>query len=144
MSQQDVDRWRRTIEAFLRASRGHDWQPWLERMDEVLDPEIEWDASDMAVPDLTGAFHGLEEVRRWWGRWLDAWETVEFEYELVDAGDAVVMLVDQSMRGRSTGIEVPLGRYAHFARFENGRMTYWKSYATQQAALRAASLPADR
>ena len=33
--------------------------------------------------------------------WLAAWEIVEFEYELVDAGDRVVMLLEEQMRGRS-------------------------------------------
>ena len=48
-------------------------------------------------------------MRRFWREWLAAWETVQFEYQLVDAGDSVVALVDQWMRGRSTGIEMPLG-----------------------------------
>jgi hypothetical protein len=32
-----------------------------------------------------------------------------FDYELLDAGERVVMLVYMQIRGRSTGIEVPFG-----------------------------------
>ena len=40
--------------------------------------------------------------------------------ELVDAGDRVVALIDQRMRGRSTGIELPFGKYAHVYTFRDG------------------------
>ena len=60
-------------------------------------------------PDIGGVYRGIEGVRQFWREWLAAWETVQFEYELMDAGDRVVALIDQRMRGRSTGIEVPLG-----------------------------------
>ena len=45
------------------------------------------------VPDISGVYHGIESVRKFWREWLAAWETVQFEYqELVDAGDSVVVL----------------------------------------------------
>jgi hypothetical protein len=138
-----LELWRHVIEDFQRASTSHDWQPWLDRLAAVCDPEIEWDASEVAMPDLAGVFHGPEAVVHWWDEWLAAWETVDFEYELIDAGHCVVLLLRQSMRGRSTGIEVPLGEYAHLARFEGGLMVYWKSYVTQAEALAAAGLSTE-
>ena len=92
------------------------------------DPDIEWDASEAVFPDLNGVYRGKEAVRQWWGEWLSAWETVEFEYTLVDAGDRVVALIDKRMRGRSTGIEVPLGKYAHLATFRDGLLVHLKIY----------------
>jgi hypothetical protein len=71
---------------------------------------------------------------------LAAWETVEFEYELVEAGDRVVILLDQVMRGRSTRIEVPMGRYAQAVTFRDGLIVHWKAYRTQAAALEAVGL----
>jgi hypothetical protein len=68
-------------------------------------------------------------------RWLDAWGTFDFEYELVDAGDRVVMLVDQRTRGRSSAIEVPWAKYAQVATFRDGLMVHWKMYASQSKAL---------
>jgi hypothetical protein len=143
MSAQDVERFRASIEDFLGVSGESDWEEWLTRANEMLDPEIVWDASEGPAPDIQGVYRGREEVARWWQQWLAAWETVQFEYELVDAGDKVVLLLDQRMRGRSTGIEVPMGKYAHVATFKNGLMVHWKHYPSQSKALEAAGLAND-
>ena len=76
-------------------------------------------------------------MRQFWREWLAAWETVQFEYRLVDAGDRVLALIDQRMRGRSTGIEVPLGEYAHVYTFRDGLIVRWKAYMSQSDALQA-------
>ena len=83
---------------------------------------------------------GPEGVREFWRSWLQAWETVEFEYELVEAGDRVVALIDQHMRGRSTGIDVPLGKYAQLYTFRDGLIVHWKLYESQAEALQAAGV----
>jgi SnoaL-like domain len=124
----------------MRASAESDWEAWLTRMEETLYPDIELDASESPMPDLVGIYRGREAVVRWWREWLEAWETIEFDYELVDAGDRVVLLLDQKMRGRSTGIEVPIGKYAQVATFRNGLMVHWKVYLSQSEALEAAGL----
>lgn len=107
---------------------------------ELLDPEVEWDASDVGVLDISRVYRRPEGVRQFWREWLAAWETVQFEYELVDAGDRVVALIDQRMRGRSTGIDVPIGKYAHVYTFRDGLIVYWKLYQSQSEALEAAGL----
>jgi ketosteroid isomerase-like protein len=140
MSQENVELYRAVLEEFRVASGGSDWEPWLARMTDVLDPEIEWDASGSPIPGLGGVHRGREAVVRWWREWLAAWQTVEFEYELVDAGDRVVVLLDQRMRGRSTGIEVELGKYAHVATVKNGRMVHWRAYPSHARALEAVGL----
>jgi SnoaL-like domain len=140
MSQENVERFRAAIEDFLAGSGESSWEGWLTRADEIMDPAIVWDASEGPAPDIQGVYRGKEAVMRWWREWLAAWETVEFEYELVDAGDRVVLLLDQRMRGRSTGIEVPMGKYAHVATFRDGLMVHWKHYASQSKALEAAGL----
>jgi hypothetical protein len=75
-----------------------------------------------------------------WREWLSAWEAVEFEYELIDAGDQVVALIDQTMRGRSSHLEVALGKYAHVFTFRDGLVARWKLYADQAEALEAAGV----
>jgi hypothetical protein len=140
MSEQNVELWRAGLEAFIRASAESDWERWLTGMKEGLDPDIEWDASEVPMPDLVGIYRGREAAVRWWREWLEAWETIEFDYELVDAGDRVVLLADQKMRGRSTGIEVSVGKYAHVATFKDGLMVHYKIYASQSEALEAAGL----
>lgn len=56
---------------------------------ELLDPEVERDATDGGVPDMAAVYRGVEGVQKFWQEWLAAWETVQFEYELIDAGDRV-------------------------------------------------------
>jgi ketosteroid isomerase-like protein len=131
MSQDNVERLRPAFDKFLAGKS--------EFGAELLDPEVEWDASDI-VFDLSGVYHGAKAVQQYWRNWLSAWETVQFEYELIDAGDRVVALIDQRMRGRSSGIEVSLGKYAHVYTFRDGLIVHWKLYGSQSAALKAAGL----
>jgi ketosteroid isomerase-like protein len=133
MSQENVERLRAAFENFLAGRRS--WGA------ELVDPEVEWDGSDMTLLDVGGrVYHGREGVQQFWREWLAAWETVQFEYTLVEAGDRVVALIDQRMRGRSTGIEVPFGKYAHVYTFREGLIVHWKMYASQSEALEAVGL----
>jgi hypothetical protein len=140
MSRENVELWRTFIEDFRAGTSELDREATLTKMAELWDPEIEWDASGSALPDIGGVYRGIEAVLGFWREWLAAWEFVEFEYELVDAGDRVVVLLDQRMRGRSTGIEVPLGEYAQVATFRDGLMVHWKLYVSQAEALEAVGL----
>jgi ketosteroid isomerase-like protein len=108
---------------------------------ELLDRDVVWDASEFEeIPDIGGVHRGPEAVRKFWRDWLSAWETVQFDYELVEAGDHVVALIDQRMRGRSTGIEVPFGKYAHVYTFKEGLIVRWKAYRDDSEALKAVGL----
>jgi ketosteroid isomerase-like protein len=135
MSQENVERVRRAFEVF----RARKSQFGLD----LADPEIEWDASELPVPDINGVHRGPEAVREFWRQWLAAWGTVQFDYELVDAGDRVVALIDQRMRGHSTGIEVPFGRYAQVYTFKDGLIVHWKLFMSQSEALEAVGLSAQ-
>jgi len=134
MSRENVERLREAFEGFLHreARWGHD----------LLDPDVVWDSTNTQIFDLDRVYHGPEGVRQFWREWLEAWETVEFEYDLVDAGDRVVALIDQRMRGRATDIEVPLGKYAQLYTFRDGLIVHFKLYDSQSEALEAAGLPA--
>ena len=123
---------REAFERFLAGRR--DWGA------ELLAPEVEWDSSDLTLLDIGGVYRGPEAVRQYWRDWLAAWETVLFEYSLVDAGDRVVALINQRMRGRSTGIEVPFGKYAQVYTFRDGLIVHWKMYGSQSDALEAVGL----
>jgi hypothetical protein len=65
---------------------------------------------------------------------------LNFEYELVDAGDRVVMLVDLQMRGRATGIPVSFEKHAWVNTFRDGLIVHGKLYMSQSEALEAAGL----
>jgi hypothetical protein len=133
VSRENVERLREAFEEFLRREP----RPGAG----LLDPDVVWDSTNTQIFDLDRVYHGPEGVSQFWREWLGAWETVEFEYELVDAGDRVVALIDQRMRGRSTEIEVRLGKYAQVWTFRNGLVVHWKLYDSQSEALAAAGLP---
>jgi hypothetical protein len=143
MSQENMKLWRAAAEDFL--ARGEvDREGWVERMPQWLDPDIVWDPSELAVPDIDPIYRGIVAVQQFWREWFAAWATIDLEYQLKEAGDQVVMLLHQRMSGRSTGIEMPMigddGRYAMVATFRDGLMTHWKLYAKQADALEAVGL----
>ena len=137
MSQQNVEIARAAMEDFIAGKTEFDAHGALARMagEEYWHPDIELDVSEAVVPEMRGVFRGKEAVRRWWGEWLGAWETVEVEYELLDAGNRVVALIDQRMRGRSTGIEVSRGKYAQVLTIRDGLLVHWQFYPDQSEAL---------
>jgi ketosteroid isomerase-like protein len=82
VSRENVELVRQAFEAFLRRE--------LRSGGAILHPDIVWDASDSSIFDISRVYHGHEGVAEFWREWLGAWETVEFEYELIDAGDRVL------------------------------------------------------
>jgi hypothetical protein len=144
MSQENVDVVRMIYSVF-EASQGEagfeaiigalEIGPWT--------PDMEWDSREVeafGVSDIVGIYQGAEGGKRFWGTWLPAWETIEVNYEIRDAGDSVVVLLDQRMRGRSTGIEVDFGKHAQVWEFRDGLVSRWKFHASQQEALQAVGL----
>ena len=109
------------------------------RIGPPLAEDIEWDASEIALPDLgDGLMQGYEGVRKFWMSWLEAWDDVSFEYELREAGDKVVALIHQLNQG--TKITLPPMSYAQIWTFADGEVVHWKLYVDQREALRAANL----
>jgi len=141
MSQENVDAWRAQVEQ-LRAGAGADFdqEAAISNMAEIWDPEIELDVSEAPGVGLGGVRRGAAAARQWWREWFAAWETLQFEYELLDAGDRGVMLLDLRMRGRSSGIDMPFGKHAWVTTFRNGLIVHSKLYMSQSDALEAAGL----
>jgi hypothetical protein len=147
MSRENVEIARAVIEDFIAGAPEFNSEGTLTKMagEQFWDPEIEWDASESPLPDIGGVYRGKDDVERFWREWLAAWETVRFDYELVDAGDRVVALIEQRVRGRSSGIELPFGKYeqvkyAQLCTIRNGLLVHWKAYASQSKALEAVGL----
>jgi hypothetical protein len=118
MSEEDVEVWRAHIEALRAGASGQfDQESVISKMAEVWDPRIEQDVSEApAGLGVSGVYRGI------------------------DAGDRAVMLLDLRMRGRSSGIEVALGKHAWVATFRDGLMVKSKLYMSQADALEAAGL----
>lgn len=140
MSQENLERVRTALEDFICQKGEFDAEGMLTKMpdEEFFDPQVEWDASEVPVLDINGVYRGIEAVRHYWRQWYAAWEILQYDFRLVDAGDRVVALFDhQRMRGRSTGIEVPVAKYATVMTMREGLLVHWKLYMSQPEALAA-------
>jgi SnoaL-like domain len=141
MSQENVELTGAYFEEIARASReDFDMEAMISKMTEFFDPEIEWDTSEGPVLEIAGVYRGIEGARKWCREWFTAWQALHFEYELVDAGERVVTLLDLRMRGRSSGIEVAFGKHAWVSTFKDGLMIHNKLYMSQPEALKAVGL----
>src|SRR5689334_4073307 len=107
MSQEDVELVRTLAECFQH--RQH------ERVFELYDPDIEWDASRRAGLHLDngGVYQGHDGVRAFWREWLSAWSDLQFEIQdVVDGGGEIVLLItNQRQWGRHSGIETEVAPY---------------------------------
>ena len=138
---ENVEIWRASVERQLAQLRaGASPEATISEMAEIWDSEVELDATEAAVLDLNKVYSGVDAVRQFWREWFSAWETLQFDYELVDAGERVVMLLDMQMRGRSTGIEMPFGKFAWVCTFREGLVVQVKLYMSQAEALESAGL----
>ena len=143
MSQENVEIWRANVEALLaQLGSGSTPESTISTLAEIWHPQVELDASDATALDLNRFYRGPGEARQFWQEWFSAWETLSFDYELLDAGERVVMLLDMQMRGRSTGIEVPFGKFAWVGTFRDGLLVRATLYMSQSEALEACGLSA--
>jgi ketosteroid isomerase-like protein len=140
MSQENVERLRADAEAFRAGTSESDREAMIAKLADRWDPDIEVELAGGPVLDLSGVYRGTDAVRQFWREWLAAWETLQFEYELVDAGERIVELFDLRVRGRSTGIEVPFGKVAWVYTFRDGLIVHMKFYVSQSEALEAVGL----
>ena len=137
----NVERLRAALDALQADTSERDWEATLAgAWVELWHPQIEWDASTHPLPDLAGVYRGRDATLGWGRQWLAAWEAVRVEYELVEAGDRVVGLFHQRMRGAYTGIDVRSGKYAMVFTFRDGLLVHAKFYATQAEALEGVGL----
>jgi ketosteroid isomerase-like protein len=140
MSQENVERLRADVEAFRSGTCESDREAMLTKLAKLWDPDIELDASEAPMPDIGGVYRGTDAVRQSWREWLAAWEALRFEYELIDAGERVLLLFDLRVRGGSTGIEMPFGKAAWVYTFRDGLIVHQKFYMSQAEALEAVGL----
>jgi hypothetical protein len=110
MSEENVEIVRQVFELFRNresTAEGGFGAADVARAAELFHRDFELDATRMPMVDLQGTYRGPTEVGDFWRRWLEPWESQDFEVELTDAGDRVLAELTQRMRGRGSGIEVP-------------------------------------
>lgn len=130
MSEENVELVRRAYEA---AEQG--LEAILDVIDQLADPEIEFRAVGR-LPDATDVVRGREAVKDWY---VQLYRTFDFRVEaeeLVDAGDAVVVVTRQIARGKASGAEIT-NRIAVVWGLRRGKLTYLEAYRTKREALEA-------
>ena len=105
----------------------------------AYDQQIEWHLEAVHAPgsDFELVYHGHEGVSRFWRAWFEAWEDVRFEYEEhIDAGDRVISILTQRVRGRASGLEMEWTSYAQVWTVREGKIVRVDFFPTREEALR--------
>jgi ketosteroid isomerase-like protein len=135
MSEENVEIVRRLYDADERAD--------LATVYSILDEEIEWDMArgPYAELGLDAIYRGHEGVRKFWREWFSVWGRVEFSYdEFIDAGEKVLVVLRQRMRGKLSGIELSMDSYVQAWTLSEGKVVRMEFFPTREEALEVAGL----
>ena len=135
MSEDNVELVRKVIEAHERGD--------FDAVFAAYDPAIEWHIGGLEMPasDFEPVYHGHDGVRAFWREWFAAWETASFEYEeFLDAGESVVTILSQRMRGRTSGVELEWSSYGQVWTLREGKVVRVEFFPTRRAAVEAVGL----
>ena len=129
MSQENVEIARAAVDALNRG----DWNAALKD----AAPDFELDLSRGMGPDA-GVYEG-DQVREWWDRFTESWESISFEpREFIPVDEHVVIPLTLRARGRD-GIEVP-SRPTWVLTFGSGALARVRMYQERAEALEAVGL----
>jgi len=104
---------------------------------EFWHPDIEWRAVDGAADDV-GVIRGRDALRRYYEDWIDTLAELRAEVEeiLCEADDRVAAVIQNSGRGRASGVATQ-GRYYVACIVRDGQIVAGREYATRDEALEA-------
>ncbi len=133
MSEENVDAWRRAIDAYNREN--------TEGAVEIYDPDVEWrPAVQRLLGGDTAVYRGRRGVRKFLQELDEAFAEIRIEIaEARDLGDQALFLGRFSGRGRESRAETS-SPIAYLVDFRNGKVTGVVSYLDHQEALEAAGL----
>ena len=104
-------------------------------------PEFVWDMSKYEGWPEQQRYEGVDGAQRFIDDWTGAWDDWEMEIQQTyDAGDKVVVVVNQRGRARTTGMAVDMV-FAQTWTIRDGRLTRMEMYSDPSDALKAAGLP---
>jgi len=133
MTEENVEIVRRFAECWVRS----DW----DGMNRLVDPDVELHATVGGVQEGR-VRRGIDEIREDYEADEETWEEHDIEIErLIDAGDRVVIFQHESMRGKTSGIDVE-SDLAVLVDLRDGRIVRVQGYIDRAAALEAAGVPA--
>ena len=102
-------------------------------------PDLVWDVSRLGWPDQQ-IYPGVEGAMQFMAEWADAWDGWELEVEgYLDAGECVVVILNQRGRSKATGIPVDM-RFAQVWTLRDGQAIRMQMYASPEEALESVGL----
>jgi ketosteroid isomerase-like protein len=133
MAQENVERYRRMIEAFGRRD--------LDACLTLLDPELEFAPRSIELEG--GRLHGHEGFADWWQTMFRLFSEYRVEIdEVLDLGD--VTFGRARIRGEGMGSGAPMEEAQwHVVEWRGGAAVRWRSFRGEAEAREAAGLPAQ-
>ena len=129
MSQENVDQFMKSIEAFKRLD--------IPAAMRYLDPEIRF---DHRLAELYGSYAGLEGVEEFFADVAEHFDALTIDCpDVRDLGDRVLALGTARLIGKGSGVETKLP-FTVVARFKDGRMTHFTDFGDRDKALEAVGL----
>ena len=127
MSQENVEIMRRGYEHFAATGRVR------------AHTDLVWDESNLGWPDQQ-IYTGPEGAEQFNAQWAAAWDEWELEaQEYVDAGERVVVILNQRGRSKASGVPVDM-RFAQVWTLRDGQAIRMQMFASVDEALDAAGL----
>lgn len=102
-------------------------------------PDLVWDVTNLGWPEQQ-IYDGPEGAMQFMAEWADAWDDWEMEAEeYIDAGERVVVIVNQQGRSKATGIPVEM-RFGQVWTLRDAQAIRMQLYADPDEALKAVGL----
>jgi ketosteroid isomerase-like protein len=113
----------------------------MESMADHYDPEVE--LHEWPTAPGARAYRGIDGVRSALDNWFDVWEWMRVEVvELVDAGDRVLVTLDQRAKGKGSEVEVEIRSYNVYT-FRDGKVLRMQLFTEREPALEAACMTSN-
>jgi ketosteroid isomerase-like protein len=130
MSAENVELVRRFVDAFNRRD--------VESLAGHYHPDVE--LHEWPTAPGAGSYHGIDGVRSALDTWFEVWEWMRVEVvDLVDAGDHVLVTLDQVAKGKGSEVEVEIRSYNVYT-FRDGQVLHMELFTEREPALEAAGL----
>ena len=115
------------------------FEHWLTTGDFRAPADLVWDVSNLGWPDQQ-VYLGAEGAMQFNAEWADAWDDWEIEVEeYIDAGERVVVILNQRGRAKATGIPVDM-RFAQVWTLRDAQGVRMQMFASVEEALEAVGL----
>jgi ketosteroid isomerase-like protein len=130
MSKENVEAWRRAIDAFNNRS--------VAGMQAECDPDVEFRPLVAGVREAP--YQGEQGFREFLANTDEAFEFFRLDAKRIeDHDDFVLAVCEAHARGAASGAEIRR-QLTHIAEFRDGLCIWWRTFQTRQEALEAAGL----